>query len=77
MNTKHRRSKSLKASNPLSKIYVVFATVDEVIAVEGNTYGERVNLKTQMSICIMTQYPYFSLFFKLLSILISRPEIIR
>lgn len=69
---KHKRSKSLKTCNPLNKIYVVFATVDEVMAVEGNSYGDRAIIKTQMSVCILTQYPYFSLFFKLLSILISR-----
>lgn len=71
---KLRRSKSLKIGNPQNKLYMVFVTVNEVASIEGPSFGQKVTVRTPLTICIATQYPYFSLFFKLLSMLMSKLE---
>lgn len=66
------RSKTLRCANPLNKLYIVFAVLDEFMVLEGAKYSEKAVVRTEISVCIVTRFPYFPLHFKLVSSIISR-----
>jgi hypothetical protein len=58
-------------ANPQNKLYIVFATVEDVACVDGSVFGQKAVVRTPLTVCLFTQYPFFSLHFKLLSMLLS------
>lgn len=68
-----KRGSTLRSANPLNKLYVVFAAMDEFLVLEGDRHAEKATVLTEFSICIVTRFPYFPLHFKLVSAISSRP----
>lgn len=66
-----KRSSTLRSANPLNKLYVIFAVLDEFLVLEGDRHGEKATVMTEFSICIVSRFPYFPLHFKLISTIVS------
>lgn len=66
-----KRGSTLRCANPLNKLYVVFASMEEFLILEGEKHNEKASILVEFSVCILTRFPYFPLHFKLVSAIAS------